>query len=69
MTRIEQLRKIVADHQAGLVDNQWVDATTANMLVTVHDALNDANKAKFERISLMRLVDFGWKHVRVGGGS
>jgi len=69
MTRIEQLRQIVDQKQLGLVDNQWVDLTTANMLVTVHDALTtDEAREKFERLSLMRLVDFGWKHVTVGGG-
>lgn len=70
MTRIEQLRKIVEQKQLGLVDNQWVDLTTAHMLVTVYDALKtDELRAKFERIGLMRLVDFGWKNVKVGGGS
>lgn len=65
MTRIEKLRKITTDWQAGLVDNQWVDATTASMLVTVYDALTtDEAREKFERVSLMRLVDFGWQHVR-----
>jgi hypothetical protein len=66
MTRIEQLRKIVDNHEAGLVDNQWVDATTANMLVKVYEALQtDELRDKFESLRLMTLIEFGWKHVRV----
>lgn len=66
MSRIEQLQKIVDNHEAGLVDGQWVDAQTANMLVKVYEALaTDELRAKFERLRLMTLVEFGWKHVRV----
>ena len=64
--RIDKLRQIVANHQAGLIDGFWVDVTTANMLVTVHDALRPDLQPKFETVPFMRLVDFGWKHVRVG---
>ena len=66
MTRIEQLRKIVNDHQYGKVDGHTVDVTTANMLVTVHDALSVENQAKFDNIDFLKLVNFGWKHVKVG---
>lgn len=65
MSRIEQLRKIVDNHEVGMVDNQWVDVQTANMLCVVFDALNEANRAKFESLRLMTLIEFGWKHVRV----
>ena len=43
----------------------YLDAQTANMLVTVYNALSEEHRAKFNRIPLMRLIDFGWKHVRV----
>ena len=69
MTRIEQLRRIVERHQAARVDGFMVDATTANMLVTVHDALGAANQERFQTIDFMRLVDFGWKHVKAGGAA
>ncbi len=43
----------------------YMDAFTASMLVTVYNALsNDEAKAKFNRIPLMRLIDFGWKHIK-----
>lgn len=63
MTRIETLRLIVAEHQARLIDNMWVDVQTANMLVTIHGALSEANHEKFETLPLVTLVNFGWKHV------
>ena len=66
-SRIAACKAIVANRQAGLVDGQWVDMQTANALVLVWDALStDEAREKFERISLARLVDFAWKHVRVG---
>ena len=64
MTRIEKLRAIVDNHEAGLIDNFFVDVVTASMLVTVHDALRPDLHAKFERLPLRTLVDFGWKHVK-----
>ena len=68
-SRIEKARQIVANHQAGMIDGFWVDATTAHMLCTVHDALNDDNKAAFERVNFLALIDFGWKNVTAKGGS
>ena len=64
MTRIETVRRIASDHAAATVDGFWVDATTARALVMVYDALAPANRDKFERIPLPRLVDFTWKHIR-----
>ena len=66
-TRITKLKAIVAHHQAATIDGLLVDAAAANALVTVFDALKtDEARAKFERLPLPRLVDFAWKHVRVG---
>ncbi len=49
----------------------WLlDQTTANAMITVHDALSDENKAKIVNMiktkrGFMRFVDFCWKHVKV----
>ena len=46
-----------------------VDAFTASAMVKVHDALGEANQAKFRRMigagrgSFVRLVDFTWQQV------
>lgn len=61
--RIVVLRRIVENCEVGLVDNHWVDMTTAGMLVTVHDALSADNQDRFDEIPLLRLIDFGWKQV------
>jgi len=48
-----------------------VDMTTANALLTVYDALNAANKKKFEEMltksknTFMKAVDFTWKQVGI----
>ena len=42
----------------------YMDIQTANMLVTIYNALSEEHRAKFNRIPLMRLIDFGWKQVR-----
>lgn len=64
MTRIGKLQEIVANGQAGLIDNYWIDTTTAQMLIAVYNALKPSNQDKFDSIPLPRLVDFGWAHVR-----
>jgi len=72
---METLKKIVDQHQWQRVKFQdgttvSVDATTANMLVTVYNALSSPNQAKMNeqinknKLNFQRLVDFGWKHVR-----
>ncbi len=62
-SRIETLRRILADHQFEKIDGFIVDATTASLLVQVYDSLNAANQARFEDLPLMRLVDFAWSQV------
>jgi hypothetical protein len=49
---------------AARVDGYLVDIVTANLLVTVYDALSPANRELFGKPSLPRLVDFSWKAVR-----
>ena len=50
-----------------------VDTLTASAVLACYDALNEANQAKFSRmvaaspIQLRKVVDFSWKHVRIGG--
>jgi hypothetical protein len=62
--RIGKLQEIVANGQAGLIDNFWMDTFTAQMLIAIYNALSPENQDKFDSIPLPKLVDFGWKHVR-----
>ena len=47
-----------------------VDQTTANAVLTAHNALNDENKQKVSDLAhkskhhFMKVVDFAWKHVK-----
>lgn len=67
--RIDTLRDIVDSHRGGKapqsdkVDGVKVDPQTANMLVTLYDALGEGAKAKFDQIELMKLINFGWSKV------
>jgi hypothetical protein len=62
--RIDRLRHIVEHRQAARVEGLLVDGFTASMLVQVHDALSDANKAKFLALPLRKMVSVGWKCVK-----
>ena len=62
--RIDIIRRIVKNHQYEKIDGMMVDATTAMMLDTVHDALKPAMQKKFDDIPLKKLVDFGWSMVK-----
>jgi hypothetical protein len=63
-SRIAKLRSIVREHSAKRVDGYIVDAFTAGMLCKVYDALSKENKEKFGKVSLPKLVDFGWRCVK-----
>lgn len=62
--RIDVLRRIIKEHQYEKIDGKVVDATTANMLVQVYEALRPDLQRKFDKIPLMKLVDFGWSVVK-----
>lgn len=62
-TRIEQLRRIADNHQAGLVDGCFIDVQTAGACIAVWDALRPDLHPKFERLSMPRLAQFAWEQV------
>ena len=45
---MDKLRKIRDDHQMNKINGVKIDATTANMMLTVHDKINDKNKKALE---------------------
>lgn len=74
MSWLDTARRVVERHQYEKVDaitgeprkgkgTVLLDATTANMLVNVADALSPANRERFEGMELVRAVDIGWKLV------
>ena len=62
--RIDIIRRIVKEHQHEKIDGYVVDATTANLLLKVHDALKPELQKKFDKIPLKKLVDFAWSVVK-----
>ena len=70
---LEILRAIVTGHQHSKIriagKTSSVDAQTANVLVTVHDALGAKNKVSFVALlahspaTFRKLVDFAWAHT------
>jgi hypothetical protein len=57
---------VVTHHQhIEVASGVLLDATSANMLLTVHAALSPANQAKFEAMDLLTAVQVGWKLVKV----
>jgi uncharacterized membrane protein len=52
--------KIVEDKKKGYV---VLDMTTANMLVTIADALKKETREKFTSMPLSQAVDIGWKLI------
>jgi len=63
MTKIQKLKKIVADCQHAKVDGVDVDLFTASAVVQVHDALNEKNRTKFVGLDILQMVDLTWKLV------
>ncbi len=58
--RIAAIRRVVKRHQYAKIDGTMIDGFTAGAIVSVYDALNDANKLKFSslRAGKMGLVAF-----------
>ena len=63
-TIIDRCRDIVAEHQYQEINGQIVDATTASMLIRVHDALSEENQAKFAAYPLDMMVAVGWSCIQ-----
>lgn len=74
---IEAARKVVKEHQYVHINPKTndisdekkkgyviLDATTANMLVQIADALSKTANEKFTSMSLAQAIDIGWKLVK-----
>jgi hypothetical protein len=47
------------------LEGALLDGMTANLLVTIYEALSDTNKAKFDTIPLTKLVNFAWSNAEI----
>ena len=58
------LRQIVSDKQRGKVEGVMVDLFTASAIVSVLDAINDANKEKLLALPIDRMADIAFKMMK-----
>src|SRR5487761_1270157 len=69
--RIARLRAIangdVGWYDSPRIDGIKIDRTTASAIVTVYDALSEANREKYLQMDVRVMADFAWKQVRITG--
>jgi hypothetical protein len=56
-TSIDLARRVAKNHQ----HEKGLDATTANVIMQVYNAVSDANKAKMEKLSVKQLANIAFK--------
>jgi hypothetical protein len=60
MTRLERMKQIVANGQSEKVDGMWVDISSANVYVTIYEALNETNQGKLDKMGLYNAMRMCW---------
>jgi len=65
--KVEACREIVRQCQFAKIDGYAVDLFTASAIVTVYDALNETNRAKFVALPLHKMASVAFKCVKVQG--
>lgn len=58
------MKRIVENRQYEEINDVVVDMQTANMIMTIYNAINKKNKKKFSKLSLIRMVNIGWKIIK-----
>lgn len=61
--KIGAFRRIVALHQWEEIEGVAVDATSAQIVVAVYDALKPENQAKYQKMPVGVMVDFALRHT------
>ena len=59
--KIDALRRIVAECQAGKVDGTTVDLFSASAIVSVYDSLNPENQAKYIELPVAKMAQIAFK--------
>ena len=60
---IKIMERIVKNRQYEMINDVVVDMQTANMIMTIYNAVNKKNKKKFSKLSLNKMVAIGWKII------
>ena len=61
---IPQLQTIVKDKQHAKIKGMIVDTFTASMITQIYSKVNDANKAKMDKLPLEKLVNIAHKMMK-----
>jgi hypothetical protein len=56
LTTLEKVRFIVKECQANRIGGVYLDMFTAQIIVQVHDALNEVNRAKFASLPMRKMA-------------
>lgn len=60
MNRLEKMKQIVANHQAERMDGMLIDVSSANVYVTIYEALNEKNQKNLESLELFTAMKMVW---------
>lgn len=63
MSKLDRLRQIVKEHQYQKIEGVLVDVVTANAILTIYDAINETNKAKFIALPIDKMASVAWKFL------
>ena len=63
MNVIEQMKKIINEFQMAEVNGVMVDVQTANLIVSVYNALSEETREKFASEPIERIITIAWKLV------
>lgn len=66
LSRIDQFRKIVTEHQFAKGDGLSVDALSARAVTLVYDALNEENQAKYMAMDPAKMIRIALHFVNYG---
>lgn len=66
--KTETLRRIIENYQYEKIDGVIVDAMTADAIITIYDAVNETNKAKFIALPIEKMAKVAWQLVNKIGG-
>ena len=61
---IDQVKDIVAKKQAKKISGVMVDMFTASAICQIYDKVNDANKAKMDKLPIVKLADVAMKMMK-----
>jgi hypothetical protein len=61
---IDQVKDIVANKQAKKISGVMVDMFTASAISQIYDKVNDANKAKMDKLPIVKLADVAMKMMK-----